>query len=108
MRQRRGRRAQLLARHAATVVATDRIAGARLAAPLGSVIVMDDGLQNPSLAKDFTLAVVDGETGVGNGYWRSGGTAARAHRGAARPRRRRARRRRRRTRPARRGSGQGA
>jgi tetraacyldisaccharide 4'-kinase len=58
----------LLARHAATVVAADRVVGARLAAPLGSVIIMDDGLQNPSLAKDFSLAVVDGETGVGNGF----------------------------------------
>ena len=28
---------------------------------------MDDGLQNGSLAKDFTLAVVDGRRGIGNG-----------------------------------------
>jgi tetraacyldisaccharide 4'-kinase len=28
---------------------------------------MDDGLQNPSLAKDCALAVVDGATGIGNG-----------------------------------------
>jgi tetraacyldisaccharide 4'-kinase len=27
---------------------------------------MDDGLQNPALAKDFTIAVVDGRRGLGN------------------------------------------
>lgn len=57
----------LLARHAPTVVARDRIAGARLCAQLGaSVIIMDDGMQNPYLAKDLTIAVVDGQTGTGN------------------------------------------
>jgi tetraacyldisaccharide 4'-kinase len=28
---------------------------------------MDDGLQNATLAKDFTIAVVDGRRGIGNG-----------------------------------------
>jgi tetraacyldisaccharide 4'-kinase len=30
------------------------------------VIIMDDGLQNGSLHKDFTIAVVDGRRGIGN------------------------------------------
>ncbi|MBI3704145.1 MAG: tetraacyldisaccharide 4'-kinase [Rhizobiales bacterium] len=63
-----GDEALLLAQVAPTVVAHDRVAGAQIAKTTGaSVIVMDDGLQNASLAKDFTLAVVDGRRGIGNG-----------------------------------------
>lgn len=58
----------LMARHARTVIARDRVAGARLARGLGaSVVVMDDGLQNPSLVKHLKFAVVDGSSGAGNG-----------------------------------------
>jgi tetraacyldisaccharide 4'-kinase len=60
----------LLAKAAPTHIARDRAVGAR-AIETGphpaTVIVMDDGLQNPGLSKDFTIAVVDGGRGIGNG-----------------------------------------
>lgn len=62
-----GDEALLHAARQTTVVARDRAAGARRAEPLGTVIVMDDGLQNPGLAQDLGLLVIDGEIGLGNG-----------------------------------------
>ena len=65
-----GDEALLIARMVPTLVARDREAGVR-AIESGphpvTVVVMDDGLQNPSLAKSLTLAVIDGRRGIGNG-----------------------------------------
>ena len=59
----------LLARHVPTIVAHDRVAGAAFAREAGAdVIVMDDGLQNPSLHKDLTIAVIDVRRGIGNEF----------------------------------------
>ena len=53
----------MLARNTPVWIARDRLAGARAAQAAGaSVLVMDDGHQNMSLAKALSLVVVDGET----------------------------------------------
>ena len=58
----------LLARVAPTWVCADRPAGATAAAAGGAgLIVMDDGHQNASIAKTFSIVVVDGAYGFGNG-----------------------------------------
>jgi tetraacyldisaccharide 4'-kinase len=57
----------LLTRVAPTIVAANRVAGAQLAKNNGATaIVMDDGFQNPSLAKDLSILVIDGTRGIGN------------------------------------------
>jgi tetraacyldisaccharide 4'-kinase len=58
----------MLARRVPVVVARDRIGGVALARSQGArVILMDDGFQNPAIAKDASLIVIDGDRGLGNG-----------------------------------------
>ena len=58
----------LLAGTLPTVVSRDRAAGARAAVDAGAdILLLDDGHQNPAVAKALSLVVVDGGFGFGNG-----------------------------------------
>jgi tetraacyldisaccharide 4'-kinase len=57
----------MLARTVPVAIARDRVDGVALARSQGAtVIVMDDGFQNPAIAKDASLIVIDAHRGLGN------------------------------------------
>jgi len=63
-----GDEALLLAKAGPAVISRDRVKGAELAEQQEiDVLLMDDGFQNPDLAKDLRIVLVDAHTGVGNG-----------------------------------------
>jgi tetraacyldisaccharide 4'-kinase len=63
-----GDEALLLAAVAPTWVGADRGASGRAAVAAGAqALLMDDGLQNPTLEKTVSLLVIDGGAGFGNG-----------------------------------------
>lgn len=63
-----GDEALLLVEKAPTWVSRSRPLGAQAAIDTGAtLIIMDDGFQNPAIFKDFALLVADGAVGFGNG-----------------------------------------
>ena len=57
----------LLSEIASTWIGVNRIKSANLAKKNGAdCLIMDDGFQNPSIGKDFSIIVVDGEQEFGN------------------------------------------
>lgn len=59
----------MLAASVPVAVARDRVDGVALAkSRQASVILMDDGFQNPAVGKDAAFIVIDSDRGVGNGF----------------------------------------
>jgi tetraacyldisaccharide 4'-kinase len=59
----------MLSAYLPVAVSRDRVNGVALArSQRASVILMDDGFQNPSIAKDASLIVIDSDRGLGNGF----------------------------------------
>jgi tetraacyldisaccharide 4'-kinase len=59
----------LLAQVLPTIVAKNRAEGAAFAQQHGfSLIILDDGFQNPTIKPDFSVIVADAAYGFGNGY----------------------------------------
>ncbi len=57
----------LLSHRAPVWIGRDRVRSARAAHAAGAnLLIMDDGFQNPALAKDFSLLVIDAGVGFGN------------------------------------------
>jgi tetraacyldisaccharide 4'-kinase len=63
-----GDEALMQAQYAPVIVSRSKKKGAELAAEIGyDIIIMDDGFQNPTIRKNFSLLVIDGQFGFGNG-----------------------------------------
>lgn len=58
----------LLAEHASTFISKNRLFGAKQIDAMNKFdcLVIDDGMQNESLFRDFTILVIDGKIGFGN------------------------------------------
>ncbi len=58
----------MMAASVPVIVSRDRVAGAAMACENGaSLVVLDDGFQNPALRKHASLIVIDSMRGIGNG-----------------------------------------
>jgi tetraacyldisaccharide 4'-kinase len=63
-----GDEALLLAATAPTWAGKNRVEAIRQAESHGTIIIMDDGLQNPNVLPSLAILIMDGEVGIGNGF----------------------------------------